>query len=199
MNGAAPDATQVQADAADPVAMVPAQGSAMTADLWIGFVVAAVALIAAAGVAWRRSARHEQDPPRRSTRIYRSALTLSLVLNLIYAPYAATRSEGAGQMAINFGAVVAAFLVAGFIMFGLADLLLAPLGPRRNGRWLAVALLLFPALMFGVVLLLSWLMVGFSLEPNPRQLLLECGVVTASLVWWAHLPALAKHAAHVFE
>jgi hypothetical protein len=175
-----------------------------SADMWIGFAIGLLVLLAAAAWARRRAPRAELEPVRRRTRIIRASIACSLGLTLILAPR--TYLQGSvfeywtplTDFLFALAANAILYSIAALVLIAALDLFLDLFGPIRSRRWLMIALPLFLFYVAAGAALFAW-KGSIPLDPNPRQLLLVAAGLATGLVWWADLPLARRTVARVFE
>lgn|GEM_PF-3994020 len=184
--------------------VTPVPGAERNADMWIGFVIGAVVLVAAAAWARRRAGQSELGPARRRTRILRAASAFGFGLALILAPREYLRGNlfapwlsASDPLFILFGMAIG-YTLAALVLIGTLDLLLDLFSPARSRLWLAIAPPLFLLYAAACAALTAW-KDSAPLDPDPRQLLLVAAGLATGLVWWADLPAARVRVAQVFE
>jgi hypothetical protein len=184
------------------VATGPTPGS--SADMWLGFSIGLVVILAAAAWARRRALQTEIRPVRRRTRIIRTAIACALGLTAILAPREYMQGYFVGYWTpltdFLFALAVTAILyaIAALVLLGALDLFLDLFSPIRSRRWLVIAPPLFLAYVAASAALFAW-KGSLPLDPNPRQLLLAAAGLATGLVWWADLPLARRTVARVFE
>lgn len=174
------------------------------ADMWIGFAIGLLVLLAAGAWARRRALLAELQPLRRRTRIIRASVACSLGLTLILAPRTYMQGSVVGYWTpltdFLFALAGTAILygVAALVLLGALDLFLDLFSPIRSRRWLVIAPPLFLAYVAASAALFAW-KGSIPLDPNPRQLLLVAAGLATGFIWWADLPIARRTVARVFE
>jgi hypothetical protein len=175
-----------------------------SADMWIGFAIGLLVLLAAAAWARRREPRAELEPVPRRTRIIRASIACSLGLTLILAPRAYMQGSVVGywtpltDFLFTLAGTAILYSIAALVLLGALDLFLDLFSPIRSRRWLMLAPPLFLAYVAAGAALIAW-KGSIPLDPNPRQLLLVAAGLATGLVWWADLPVARRTVARVFE
>jgi hypothetical protein len=107
---------------------------------------------------------------------------------------------GADSQVLSTMALVGAALgILAMILFGIVDLALGLLRPRRNRRWLAAALLLFPVLMLGTLIGGALLLIPDRVALGARLVGPAAAALCAAMIWWSLLPQEEGAIARLFD